>query len=119
MANGSAGPKLSRAKNAITTNITTSAQPTSGSPVRLRKRQPTAAVKPASTTTHSRIEPSSADHMAATLYSAGVLREPTCCTYSSEKSRVISARCIMTIASTAPPTHSHVYSGAMRNVLAS
>ena len=31
----------------MTTNITTSAQPTSGSSVRLRKRQPTAAVKPA------------------------------------------------------------------------
>ena len=66
-ANGSAGPKLSRAKNAITTNITTSAQPTSGSSVRLRKRQPTAAVNPARISTHSRIEPSRADHIAATL----------------------------------------------------
>ena len=33
----------------------------------VRKRQPTAAVNPARTTTHSRIEPSSADHIAATL----------------------------------------------------
>ena len=76
--NGSAGPKLSRAKNAITTNITTSAHPTSGSSVRRRKRQPTAAVNPARITTHSRIEPSSADHIAATLYSAGVVEDPTC-----------------------------------------
>ena len=64
----------------MTTNITTSAQPTSGSSVRLRKRHPTAAVKPARITTHSRIEPSSADHMAATLYSAGCCRDPTCWT---------------------------------------
>ena len=49
------------------TNITTSAQPTSGSPVRFRKRHPTAAVKAARITIHSRIEPSSADHIAATL----------------------------------------------------
>ena len=62
------------------TNITTSAQPTSGSSVRWRKRQPTAAVKPARITTHSRIDPSSADHIAATLYSAGVVAEPTCWT---------------------------------------
>ncbi len=65
--NGFAGPKLNSAKNAITTNITTSAQPTSGSSVRARKRQPTAAVNPARISTHSRIEPSNADHIAATL----------------------------------------------------
>jgi hypothetical protein len=29
------------------------------------------------------------------------------------------ARCIITIASAAPPTQSHEYSGAIRNVLAS
>ncbi len=66
-ANGSAGPKLSNAKKAKTTNITISAHPTSTSSVRLRNRQATAAVNPASVSTQSRIEPSSADHIAAKL----------------------------------------------------
>ncbi len=66
-ANGFAGPKATSAKKAHTANITTSAQPTSASSSRLRNRHATAAVKPASTTTHSRIEPSRALHIAATL----------------------------------------------------
>ena len=65
--NGSAGPKLTIAKNAVTTNITISAQPTRTSSVRLRNRQATAAVKPVSTNAQSRIDPSSADHIAAKL----------------------------------------------------
>ena len=65
--NGDAGPKLTSAKNAATTNITTSAQPTSGSSVRRRKRQAIAAVYPAITIVHSRIDPSSELHIAATL----------------------------------------------------
>jgi hypothetical protein len=80
LANGSAGPKLRRAKNAKTMNITASAQPTSGSSVRRRKRQATAAVYPARSTTQSRIEPSRADHIAAMLYSRGVELDPTCWT---------------------------------------
>ena len=55
------------AKNAVITNITMSAQPTNGSSVFFRNRQATAAVKPASTSAHSKIEPSSADHIAAKL----------------------------------------------------
>ena len=66
-ANGFAGPKATSAKKAHTANITTSAQATSASSRRLRNRHATAAVKPASTTTHSRIEPSRALHIAATL----------------------------------------------------
>ena len=79
-ANASAGPKLSIAKNAVTTNITTSAHPTSSSPLRLRNRHATAPVNTARVSPHSRIEPSSADHIAAKLYSGGVSAEPTCWT---------------------------------------
>ena len=67
LANGSAGPRLIMAKNAVITNITMSAHPTNGSSVFFRNRQATAAVKPASTSAHSKIEPSSADHIAAKL----------------------------------------------------
>ena len=66
-ANGLAGPKLTSAKKAHTTNITTSAHATSSSSTRLRKRNATAAVNPARIKTHSRIEPSSALHIAAML----------------------------------------------------
>ena len=110
-ANGSAGPKVRAAKNADTTNITINAQPTSTSSLRVRNRQATAAVNTASVRAQSRIEPSSADHIAATLYSAGVSADPTCWTYAIEKSRVISARCIITTASTAPPNAIHAYVG--------
>src|SRR5690606_1641332 len=82
--NGLAGPKLTSPKKALTTNMTTNAQPTSSSSMRLRNRHATAAVKPASTSTQSRIEPSSALHIAATLYSVGVVDDPTSCTYASE-----------------------------------
>ena len=47
-----------------------------------------------------------------------MVREPTCCTYASEKSRVISARCIITTASAAPADASHAYVGARRRMRA-
>ena len=48
------------------------------------------------------IEPSSADHSAAKLKSGGVSWLPLRATYSSEKSRVISARSIATNVQSAP-----------------
>ena len=98
--NGLAGNAIRRKKKKPTANITAIAQPTSASSRRVRNRHATAAVNPARTSTQSRIEPSSALHRAAKLCRAGVSREPTFCTYCSEKSRVINARSIIT---NAPP----------------
>ena len=66
-ANGEAGPNEMSAKNVVTTYMTTRAQATSGSSRRDRNRRATAAVKTTRTRTHSRIEPSRALHIAATL----------------------------------------------------
>ena len=76
--NGLAGPSMSPKKNKLTTNMVSMAQATSGSVSRSRNLSTTATVKPARIRPHSRIEPSSADHIAAMLYSSGVLAEPTC-----------------------------------------
>ena len=66
-ANGDAGPKLTRAKNVMTTYMTTKAQATSSSSRRLANRRATPPVKSARTITQSKIEPSKALHIAATL----------------------------------------------------
>ena len=67
-ANGSAGPKLSRAKNAVDDEHHDQRPADERVVGALRgSATPTAAVNPARTSTHSRIEPSSADHIAATL----------------------------------------------------
>ena len=55
----------------------------------------------ASSSSHSRMLPSSALHRAVKLKSAGVLGEPTFCTYATDQSRVISARSIITTAASA------------------
>ena len=99
---GLAGPSTSRKKKRHTTNITSSAVPTSGSLKRLRKRRATCTVKPARMSAHSRIDPSSADHIVATLKIGGVRVEPLSCTKLTEKSRVMSARCMAITATTAP-----------------
>ncbi len=65
--NGLAGPIISPKKNRQTTNITSIAQPTRGSSRRPRNLIITARVKPARMKPHSRIDPSSADHMVAKL----------------------------------------------------
>ena len=61
----------------------------------------------ASSSSHSRMLPSSALHIAVKLNSTGVSYEPTFCTYAMLQSRVISARCITTTAITAPNSTTH------------
>ena len=100
--NGLAGPSTRRKKKRHTTNITSSAAPTRGSLSRLRKRRATWTVNPARMSAHRRIDPSSADHIVATLKIAGVRDEPLSCTKLTEKSRVMRARCMAMTAITAP-----------------
>ena len=87
--NGLAGPSVSTKKNNMTTFMVANAQPTIGSFNRVRYFTTMPTVRHVSTRSHSKIEPSSALHTAVKLYNAGVLYEPTFCTYASEKSRVI------------------------------
>ncbi len=82
--------------------MVSSAQPTSGSSSRLRNFWAISAVYPARIRPHSRIEPSRADHIVATLNSAGVRVEPFSATNPTEKSRVMRARSMATVASSAP-----------------
>ncbi len=93
---------MSRKKNAATTNITSSAPATSGSLRRARNLRATCTVKPERMSTQSRIEPSRADHIVATLNSAGVRLLPLSWTNATLKSRVMSARCMPITATTAP-----------------
>jgi hypothetical protein len=65
--NGLAGPSMSPKKNRHTTNITIMAHATSGSFRRSRNFTTTATVKPARISPQSRIDPSRAAHMVATL----------------------------------------------------
>ncbi len=100
--NGLVGPSNSRKKNRAIANSVTIAQPTSSSSMRLRKRHATDARYPDRMMTHSRIDPSSADHIVATLNRGGVAELPCSATYFTEKSRVIRARSMAITAVMAP-----------------
>ena len=116
MTKGFAGPYDKRKKYASTMSSTAIAQPTSGSLSRLRIHHMAAATYPAKTNTHIRIEPSRALHTAAKLYKAGVADDPTFCTYSSEKSRVIIAHSMTANAASAMNDASATKRGTRRNV---
>ena len=85
------------------------AQAKSSSPARARNFRATAAINPVKISTHIKMDPSRALHSAVTLKSAGVSREPTCCTYLREKSRVMSARSIMMKAKRAAANATYAY----------
>ena len=100
--NGLAGPTINAKKTTPVASMVNNAHPASLSSSRSRNRWAISAVYPASTSAHNRIEPSSADHIVATLNNAGVRDDPLSATYCIEKSRVISPRCIATVARIAP-----------------
>ncbi len=106
--NGLAGPISSPKKNRQVTNITSRAHPTSGSSRRLRNFWPTANVYPDRNSTHSRIEPSRADHIPATVNSSGVLVLPLSATNFTVKSWVNRACSMAKTDSTAAPMMSQV-----------
>ncbi|CAB4732664.1 unannotated protein [freshwater metagenome] len=113
---GFAGNNVRMKKNVEMPKSTASAHATSGSSRRCRYRIATAAINPPSTSTQSRIDPSSALQAAVTLKSAGVPRLPTCWMYFRLKSRVMSARSIITNASTAIPSTTHAYRRPVRAI---
>ena len=102
-ANGSAGPKLTSAKNAATTNITTSAQPTSGSssalaePPRDGRRVTRRARRPQQDRALER-----APHRGDVVERRRRARPDLLHVLRARSRGVISARCIITTASTAP-----------------
>ena len=76
-ANGFAGPNVKIKKKMPTKNIVARAQPTMGSAMRSRYLKTMPLVRQVRTSSHNRMEPSSALHTAVKLYNAGVLFEPT------------------------------------------
>ncbi len=72
--NGFAGPSVSAKKNSVTARPTIVAHATIGSLARARNRHTVIARYAVSASTHSRIDPSSADHAAVNVYRPGVPR---------------------------------------------
>ena len=75
-----------------------------------------AAMYPARMSPHSRIEPASADHMPVIVYSSGVVRLLFAATKAIEKSWVINARSMATVATTAPARSRTAYTRLERSM---